>query len=162
MPVVMRGDRELSARFDQFPENARKRLEERITGIVDSLEARIEGTAPRGKTGRLRSEIKSRVYSSPGRVAGYVSVYAPGVAGEYAKAATLEYGSDKPRRAFARSTSLTSRLTRSSRRIVSRISKPVHIEARHYLRGPFESSLDEYRTDLQAGLDDAVADSGGT
>lgn len=159
MPVVTRGERELSLRFDQFPDQARHFLEERISRIVDRLEGAVRSATPRGKTGDLRSEITSRVYTSAGRVAGYVSVYAPGGGSNpYAKAATLEYGTDKPRRSFERSQSLVSRLTGARRRIVSRISKPVHLEARRYLRGPFESSGGEIRSELNAGLEDAIAE----
>lgn len=157
MAVTITGDRELALRFDKFPQEARGRIEERITSLIGRLQDRVEAAAPR-KTGKLRSEIKARVYTSTNRVAGYVSVYAPGAPGEYAKAATLEYGSDKPRRAFA--SRAASRLASGRRRIVSRLSKPVHIEAFRYLRGPFEELTPEFQAELEAAISEVVAEDG--
>lgn len=148
--VVLRGGAELSLRFDTFPEKARQRLEDRIASLTEALQARIEGAAPQ-KTGALRSEIKSRMYAdNPNRVAGYVSVYAPGVASAYAKAATLEYGTSKPRRIFKQGVS--TRLGRANRRVVKRMSKPARIQAFRYLRGPFEDMEQTMRDELNSVL----------
>ena len=155
MAVTITGERELALKFDRFPAEAHDALEQRITSIIESLQARIEGVTPH-KTGKLRSEIRSRIYSSPKRIAGYVSVYAPGDANEYPKAATLEYGSDKPRRAFEKRAELA--LGRSKRRIVSRMSKPVHIVARRYLRGPLADMASEIQAQLEAALAEAAAE----
>jgi hypothetical protein len=146
MAVIITGERELELKFDNFPREVHSALEERITAITENLRARVEAAAPR-KTGLLRSEIKSRVYSSKNRIAGYVSVYAPGREGEYAKAATLEYGTDKPRHAVSR---IMDRMGKSHRRIMDRISKPVHIEAYRYLRGPFADLMPEIQSDLES------------
>lgn len=151
----VKGERELAVRFETFPQDARQRIEQRINAFVDRLQGRIQGAAPY-RTGRLRSEIKGRVYSTQTRVAGYVSVYAPGAPNEYPKAATLEYGSNKPRRAFERGGGLVARLTGSRRRIVSRISKPVHIDALRYLRGPFDDLAPEFRAEIDAALNEVT------
>lgn len=154
MAVTITGERELALKFDQFPQQIHQQLEQRIAGFVASLQAKIEGAAPR-KTGKLRSEIKGRVYSSQNRVAGYVSVYAPGAPGEYAKAATLEYGSDKTRKRTSR---IALKLTTSRTRIASRISKPIHIQAYRYLRGPFDDQMSEFQTELEAMVAEAAAE----
>jgi hypothetical protein len=147
MTVITRGDKELSLRFDTFPARARDKLEARIRTIVERLEARVESVAPR-RTGKLAGEITSRVLAdSPNRIAGYVSVYAPGAPREYGKAATMEYGSNKGRRIFARSSS-------RRRRVVERVTKPVRIRAARFLRGP----LEEMRPEIEAELNDALAD----
>ena len=152
--VVTRGDREISARFDVFPARVHKKLEERIGALTEALRARIEAVTP-VKTGKLRSEITARVYAGEAdRVAGYVSVFAPGDPGEYPKAATLEYGTNKPRRAFDRASKIAALLGAPRRRIVGKLSKPVRIDAFAYLRGP----LDQMRPEIEAALSEAVAE----
>lgn len=149
--VVTRGARELSLRFETLPERAGRQLETRISDIVGRLEVRIEQVVPT-RRGQLRSEIASRTYKgNDGRIAGYVSVYAPGDPGEYAKAAALEYGTSRPRRIFARA-------TRGNRRVAARLTKPVYIRARRFLRGPFEEMAPQIRAELEEALDTAVED----
>lgn len=152
MAVTITGAREVELKFDEFPREMHGKLLERITAVTENLRARIEAAAP-NKTGRLKSEIKARIFSSQNRIAGYVSVYAPGIEGEYAKAATLEYGTDKPRRAFER---IAGRFGKTRRRILDRISKPVHIEALRYIRGPFDEFTPEIQAELQSAVDEAV------
>lgn len=160
--VITRGERELAQRFETFPTRARARLTERITALTKQLEARVEAATPQGKTGRLRSEVSSRVLTdNPNRVAGYVQIYAPDLPSEYAKAATLEYGTNKPRRIFQRGGGLLGRLSR--RRVVARMTRPVRIAPFRFLRGP----LEEMRPEIELALDEAIAgavaegDSGG-
>lgn len=156
MGVTTRGDREISLRFEQFPARARGSIEARIRNLTDELDARIENAAP-FRTGKLRSEITPSVYDdSPDRVAGVVSVFAPQAVGEYAKAATLEYGSNKPRRIFDRSSSMMAKLLGSRRRVASRMTKPVHIAALAYLRGPFAEMEPEIQAELEAALAEAT------
>lgn len=151
MPVITRGDKELALRFDTFPVRARDKLEARIRNIVERLEARAESVVPR-RTGQLAGEITSRVYRGElDRIAGYVSVYAPGKTSEYAKAATIEYGSNKGRRIFARASS-------GRRRVVERVTKPVRIRAARFLRGPLEDMRPEIEAELNAALADAAAE----
>lgn len=152
--VSTRGERELALRFDTLPARVHKKLEQRITALTDALQARIEAAAPY-KTGKLRSEVTGRVYAGQSdRVAGYVSIYSPGDSKEYPKAATLEYGTDKPRRSFERATKIDALFGRSRRRILSKVSRPVHIAAFAYLRGPFDSM----RPEIQAALEEAIAE----
>lgn len=146
MPVVTRGASEISLRFDEFPSHLKDKIEARVRELTEMLDARVEAATP-VKTGLLRSEIKLNVYSSPSRVAGYVSVFAPDRPGEYAKAATLEYGSNKTRK-------LADRMAGPRKRLERRVSKPAHIEAFRYLRGPFESM----RPEIEAALDETVVE----
>lgn len=155
MPVVTRGEREVSLRFDTFPGRARKRLEERIAALTTQLQSRVEARAPY-LTGQLRSEIVERDFAdNPNRVAGYVSVWAPGAKpDEYAKAAALEYGTNKPRRAFQRTNGIIDRVGKAHRRIVAKLSKPVRMEAFEYLRKP----LAEMKPEIEAALNEALAE----
>lgn len=148
MGVVTRGEREISLRFDNFPSKLTAKLEQRIRGLTELLEERIEAATPK-KTGLLRSEITPKVYlgDTGDRVAGYVSVFAGNLTQEYAKAATLEYGSNKARK-------LSDRLMGPRKRLERRLSKPAHFEAFRYLRGPFE----EMRPEIEAALDETVAE----
>jgi hypothetical protein len=146
MTVVTRGDRELSLRFDRFPTVAHEKLRERITSLVDKLQARAETAAP-FKSGELRSEISGRVFSdNPQRIAGYVGIQGQ-QPGDYAKAAALEYGVNKAR-------TIVERL--GSRRIVERLSREVHMRAFRYLRGSIEGMRGEVDAELSAALTEAA------
>jgi hypothetical protein len=158
--VVTRGGQELVLQFQDFPEKARARLESRIHGLIDQLEGAVREAAP-VRTGKLRSEITERIYSDqPSRIAGYVQVYAPGVAEAYPKAATLEYGTDKPRR-IPDHGGIFRRLGEGQKRIESRLTAAAHIEAFRYLRGPFEEMEGDFQTELQQALDELVAEGNG-
>jgi hypothetical protein len=148
MPVITRGEREISLRFDTFPSKLQGKLEQRIRALTEELEQRVEAATP-VKTGLLRSEIKENVYTgeTSNRVAGYVSVFAGNIKNEYAKAATLEYGSNKVRK-------LSERLAGPSKKLERRLFKAAHIEAFRYLRGPFEAM----RPEIQAALEETVAE----
>jgi hypothetical protein len=152
MSVVTRGDNELKLLFDKFPRAAHDRLAERMNLLVEQLRERAQAAAP-NRTGKLRREITGRVYADQAdRIAGYVSIYAPGDNKEYPKAATLEYGTDKPRRALEQR--FSARLGRiSKRRIIARVSKAVHIRAFRYLRG----SLDGLRPEIESAFAEALA-----
>jgi len=157
--VTTRGARELALRFDHFPPQLQGKLEERIGEITTALYGAVSAAAI-GRfahpTGLLQSEVRRRVYGdSPDRVAGVVSVFAGGDQNEYAKAATLEYGSKRGRKVAARAGSgAWMRITGSSRRVYARISSPAVIAAYRYLRDP----LDEARPEIVAALTEAISE----
>lgn len=153
MSVTTRGDREISTRFDRFPSHLHDKLAERIRSLTAELQVRIIAATPK-KTGLLQSEIKLSSYEdSETRVAGYVSVYAGDKSSEYAKAATLEYGSDKARKLKDKGSRILALFSRRNR-IERRMSKAPHIEAFEYLRRPFE----EMQPEIQAALEEVVAE----
>jgi hypothetical protein len=160
MTEIVRGERELKQLFETFPAWAHNRLEARIRRIVETLQERSQESAPLGKTHKLRSEFRSRVYADqPHRIAGYVSVFAGSDTREYPKAATLEYGTDKPRRLFERAAGgalVLGRKGRKTFRIVRRITRPVHIRAFRFLRQPFE----DMRPEIEAQLEEAIRPEG--
>jgi hypothetical protein len=160
MAVVTRGEREVSLRFDTFPSKLRAKLEQRIRELTEALDARVEAAAP-FKTGQLRSEIKSRIFNDTDtRVAGYVSVFAGDLQKEYAKAATLEYGTDKPRR-IPDHGGVFRKLSVGQKRIESHLTKPAHIAAFRFLRGPLEQMRPEIQEALEQTVAEAVAEDEG-
>ncbi len=154
--VTVANEREVALRFDRFPVELHEFLRQRIHAIVDQLYRRILDTEP-FKTGKLKSETVEREFSdNPERVAGYVSIYAPSSSNEYAKAATLEYGTHKPRREFEKTNSVTARFGKSRRRVALRFTKPVHIEARRYLRDPLEAMRPAILAELEHAVQEAL------
>lgn len=148
MTIASRGEREVIQRFEEFPTRARAKLAAKISSLIQILQARIQAATPY-KSGRLRSEIDSRVYADqPTRVAGYVGVRAQ-VASEYPKAATLEYGSDAVRK----------RVSETRNRLTERVSRPVHIKEYAYLRGPFAAMRDEIEAGIAEALKEAAEES---
>jgi hypothetical protein len=156
--VTFRGARELAARFETITQKAHEKIVEHMTSIIARMEAAARARAPY-KTGKLRGEIVGRVYSdAKTRIAGYVSVYATDdPKREYPKAATWEYGTNKPRKFMAEH--FSARLGRmSKRRMVARVTKPVTIVARRYLRGTIEDMRPEIEAEIDAALAEAAAE----
>lgn len=158
--VVTRGAREVSLRFDTFPDRVKARLTARIDELTTQLQASVMAAAP-FRNGRLRGEITARAYNDkPDRIAGYVSVFAGSDAGEYPKAATLEYGSTKARRVFSKTETFITRRGKV-RRVVDRYTKPAMLTARRYLRDPLEEMLPEITAALEEAVAEAVAEDAG-
>ena len=154
MSLITRGGLELGLRFEQFPAHARALIEERIRALTAEMETGVEAATPY-LTGRLRREITARVFTDGAdRIAGYVSVLGDAPS-EYPKAATLEYGTDRPRR-IADHGGVFHRLGRGQKAIESRLTRPVHIAARRYLRDPFEAIKAEAEAQLALALTTAV------
>jgi hypothetical protein len=154
MAVVTRGDKEISLRFDQFPQQCKEALKSEIDELVDELLARSQKAAPK-KTGKLRGELKGRSFIGETRVAGYVSVYAGNDSNEYIKANTLEYGSRKARRIFKKDVYTVTKRGKK-RRAVDRLTRPAVIREFRYLRGPLEEMQPEVKRRLQAVLESQV------
>lgn len=157
LTITESGAREISKRLEEFPDELHQKLVVRIRGVVEQLYARVLQVVPH-RTGRLSGEIVERMFTDAKyRVAGYVSVYTddpgPSPHNEFAKAATLEYGTDRPR-AIKSEHGVMTRLRGSSRRMKARMSKPAEIEARRYLRGP----LDQMRPEIMALIEQAIAE----
>ncbi len=158
-------ERELIAKFSAIPWRTRRILRRRIKTFVRTLRGNVQGTIPVRQSPRWPSSlpalaqfIKSKVYSdNPKRVAGYVSVFAPGDPAEYPKAATLEYGSNRSRAVKDLKSGVWRRLRGSSRRIKARMSKPAHIRAYRYLRGPFDEMEAQAVAILEEGIAEMVA-----
>lgn len=150
MSVITRGMREISQRLEDFPPFLQEKLTERIGVLTEQLWEGVESVVPH-RTGKLAGEIASRLYSQPQRIAGYVSVYAPGRPNEYPKAGALEYGwwaAPHP------TSGVMSRLLGNNRRAKARTAGATHVAAARYLRGP----LAAMKPEAVAALDEAVAE----
>jgi hypothetical protein len=82
--------RNIDLRFDEFPVQAHQALLEVITSSTERLAEMVRSRVPK-KTGRLESEINSRVHSFDNRITGIVEV-AGKSENDFRKAAALEYG----------------------------------------------------------------------
>lgn len=153
MRVITRVEKglEVQERLGALPGRLRRRLTRRITELTKELQAEVIAAAPM-RTGRLRSEIKARVFSDRKHVGGYVSVYAPGVKGEYVKAGALEYG----RHAYPGTRRL---IHGKNRRAKARLSKGNRINAFRYLRGPLSRMHDEALAAISEAVTEATAES---
>lgn len=160
------GERVLVAKYSEIPARTKRILRRRITTLARALQGGVRAAIPVRKSPRwpsalpaLTQFIVSKVYAdTPGRVAGYVSVYAPSTPAEYAKAATLEYGSNRPRAVADAERGVMRRLRGSSRRIKARLGKPAVIQAYRYLRGPLGDMRAEVTAALEEGIGEMVAE----
>jgi hypothetical protein len=166
MPLALeiQGERKVSQQFDRFPTIAHDKLLERITALTDRLYAAVLAAEPR-KTGRLAETTKRTVYDDSGRrIAGVVTVDA-----DFAKAATLEYGSHKtitigqiPGFARARQAKRSVKVDmKIARGIVgASFQRTLNITALYYLRGPLAEIADDAIIEMQGALEEATRQSG--
>lgn len=153
--VEVKGAASLSVKFDEFPKEAHDAIARRFRGLVDRMESRAEEIVPK-LTRRLMGEIVGRTFAdNPDRVAGYVSVFDESENdpkhNEYAKAATLEYGTSKVRQLEERMNLFGKKIHRKA------MSKPVRIIAHRYLRDPLEEIEPEVMTEVEAALAETIA-----
>jgi hypothetical protein len=165
MPVVITGDKSLSNRFGGFPQEAHDKLMKTIESISVELQARIIAARPvtpgtQIAHPHLRDEITARSFGdNPSRVASYDSVFAGADGNEYAKAATLEYGSDKARRIFDKRGKIMITRLGKKRNVVLGKTKAAHIIAYRYLRDTFAAMRPEIEAALNEALAEAIAES---
>lgn len=148
-------DRRVAVKFDEFPHQAHDNLLEAITGMTDRLRGMVEGYVPK-RTGRLASEITSRVVDAPNHITGYVGV-SNGNANDFAKAAALEYGAHGTahlREHAAKLGHLWGALIEPMQVIVAAHDRRLNIAEQDYLQGPLRmienDALVQMRDALQA------------
>lgn len=162
MAVLMHSTGQLYVmeRLSQMPPKTHRKLRRRVGDVTDALRARVVSATP-VLTGKLQSEISSRLYAdNPSRVAGYVFV-ATMDRKEIAKAASLEYGIKGTPRAIADASAPWMRLAHSSKRIRARLSRPVNLAPRRYLRGPFEETRAEFAAAVAEAVGEVSAETAG-
>lgn len=160
--ATMSGAREVAAHLETLPPAFRKRLKPRITVIAEALQANVVESIPARKSRRWSSSlpplaqfITERTFDDrPGRIAAYVSVYAPGQGGEYPKAATLEYGRKTARNDAITGHRLARKAALKAERLRDRASVAVNLQAYEYLRGP----LSRMRDDFLVAVDETVVE----
>ena len=163
--VVITGDRKVAAQFDAWPAELHDALLDRIKVMTVELEARVRALAP-AKSGRLRSEIVSRLYDDPQRIKGVVTLASDLPRAEYIRAAALEYGAPGRRgrfkvKAYRRTiTEAFGRTIPPTRVLVDAYSRIADISARLYLRGGLAGMEAEARAELQAAIDQKAKGAG--
>ena len=156
--VVITGDRRIVARFEQWPAELHDALLARIRALTADLEARVRALAPE-RTGKLKSEITSRLYDDPQRIKGMVTLDGDLPGSEYAKAAALEYGAPGRGgrfkvRAYRRTIAEAfGRDIAPTRVDVGAYSRLANLDARAYLRGGLAGMETQAAADLQAVID---------
>jgi hypothetical protein len=158
--AVITGDRQVVARFAEWPNEIHDTLLERIKKLTDELYGRVRALAPE-QSGKLKDEIVSRVFDDPEKIKGLVTLTDKLPRSEYIKAAALEYGSHrsvkvrKYRRtiseAFGRDISPTSI-------DVSAYSRMADIEARLFLRGGLAGMEEQATAELTAAMNERFKD----
>ena len=159
--AVITGDRRIVARFGEWPKELHDALFVRIKALTEALEGRVQALAPE-RTGKLKSEITSRVFNDPQKIKGLVTLDGGLSGSEYAKAAALEYGA--PGRGGRHEVSSYSRTIAeafgrdiSPKRIdVSAYKRIANIDARVYLRGGLADVEAEATAQLQQVIDQSV------
>jgi hypothetical protein len=158
--VTITGDRALQVKLDELPSRIHDRLVGPITRLTERLEAAVREDAP-DRTGKLRSEITSRVYDDPDRITGRVFIAAGDDKEAYGKAAALEYGAHGTAQVSAHEARLDhvfSRLVAPMEVMVRRHSRRLDIAARLFFRGPERALAPEAEAEIRAAIDAAIAD----
>jgi hypothetical protein len=151
--------RNAAIKFEQFPEAARVRLVEVITGLTAELNSAVHAAAPT-KSGKLQSEIQSFVDQTKDRVIGKVKVVAGGNLQELLKAIALEYGARQPTEVRAHSQELTTvfgKKVSPETVMVAAYNRTPNIAAGNYMRGPLAAMQPEIIAALNAAVADAAA-----
>lgn len=154
--IVAVAGRDLRARVAEMPAKVHDALLAAITRMTADLEEAVRSGAPR-KTGRLQASIVSRVFDDGDRIKGRVSV-----SGDYAKAATIEYGSHRAAKVKAHAFELDhvyGRRVEPLEVMTRAYTRQLDILAAHFLRGPFDAMRGLATAGLQAALDEAVTES---
>lgn len=154
--VTVSGERRVSLKLDEFPQELRGQLEARISELTAELQAQVEAAAP-SRTGRLRSEIRGRVFAdNPNHVSGIVDIAGVKGSGDFAKAAALEYGAHASTKVSAHPMKLdhywASKLAAPTMVMVAAHNRTVNIAEHDFLRGP----LAEMEPQIQMALEEVV------
>ena len=153
--VAIVGDQKVALQFDHFPEALRAELLKPIKSLTDQLYAKIRAIVPKGKTGKLASEVIEQIFNDPDQVSGRVTFDA-----DFAKAGALEWGAHRvtkvrehPQRLdHAWRRSLNSPLTV----LIAAYSRTPNIAEHRMLRGPLAAMSGEAITELQQAVDGAI------
>jgi len=138
------GERNVSLRFDKFPQVARVNLVEAIRASTNELWEMVLGEAPK-RTGKLASTIKQRVVQDANSVTGIV-----GVTEDFGKAGALEYGSRRE---------IDMKLTHLFAYILTppmEIERWTNVKAHSFLRGPLHDIAGSAFAAMEKAVEDAT------
>lgn len=88
--------RQVEVTVDAFPDGLYGDLERKIRSLTAQAFGRIQARMP-SLTGKLRSELRQRVFTDKNQITGYIDIDAPKGSQELAKAGAEEYGAHKAR-----------------------------------------------------------------
>lgn len=156
--ITLEGDRQSGLRFEEFPDAVHADLLDAIDELSSELAARIENAVPE-RTGKLRSEVRRRVFESEDRIKGYVDFAGK----DHAKVGALEYGSKgKPTKVSAHAMKLDHfwhhRLTAPISVLVDAYSRTPTIEEHSFMRGPLAQMRSEIVSRLTAVVERAATE----
>lgn len=162
--AVVTGDREVAARFAEFPKQLHDKLYERIERLTAKLYARVielvpEGNDPNGL--HLRNEIVSEMYEREDRIKGSVTLASRLPQSEYIKAGALEYGVHtvakmKPsRREISK---VFGRPVEPHEILIRAYPRTMDLEAQNYLRGALEDMEAEAVAEFSEALNEAIGE----
>ncbi|OGT54653.1 MAG: hypothetical protein A3E01_09885 [Gammaproteobacteria bacterium RIFCSPHIGHO2_12_FULL_63_22] len=150
--VVISGDREISAKFDEWPHQFYEGLYRKIVDLIGPLEGLVTGAAPVGATGALRGGIGSDVHRYPNAIVGKVFA-----SGEHAHVARfLEFGIHTEVHVGTHQRSISQAFGRTIdpvQAIVDPYTRLVNIEAQYFMRNSLQSMQSRIVDDLQDELD---------
>ena len=158
--AIITGDREVGARFEEWPKEIHEAIYQRIVRLTQQLEERVLALVPE-RTGQLRGEIISKVYNDPESIKGIVTLGGKLTKNEAIKAAALEYGAH----GIAKVKKYRRTITEAFGRSISPISiqvKPyvrdVNIEEHSFMRGGLAAIKDEAVAELTEVINERLKD----
>lgn len=153
--VDITGARQAGVRFDQIPDELYAALQTEIESLTERLFALIEEATPK-RTGKLKASERIRIFADKQHIKGEVSI-----AGDFAKAAALEYGAHRATRVRAHAMRLdhvwANRLDAPISALVDAYTRTPNIEAVRFERGPLAAMQGEIIAGLEAAIDKASA-----
>lgn len=158
--IDIAGDRQVGLRFAQFPGDLYDDLRNEIDDLSIQLAAMVQAAAPNA-TGKLRNQVRHRLFADKERITGYVDI-ASGDAQDHRKAAALEYGSKgKPVAVSAHAMRLDhfwSEQLSSPLTVLTKAYKRTPNIAEHaFERGPLAAIAPQVQVRLNAVVEQAVA-----
>jgi hypothetical protein len=169
MPLsyTVTGARELSLRFEQFPEHLRERFRARLERIKGPLVAAVQAAEP-VRSGKMRAATGGGIYEHPNRIALVVGVRIDAGAGktkrgsvDAGKVAALNYGSHRQidlRGHLEQRTNFWGRLLDPVGVQIAAHRRQTNIDAYNFLGGPQSAMRAEEIAELQSAVDETIAE----
>lgn len=154
--ISIQGERDITIRLQRLPDTIRRRLRDAMEDFLPRLAAAQRARAPRGRTGRLASQI-GQIFIDEGDdfIRGRVTVVAP-TGWQYGKAGALEYGAPGRRARFTVREHKRRGRGIGMETLVDRYQRTQRLVALRFIRGPFDAMRAEIEADLRAAVEAAV------
>lgn len=165
--INIAGDRQVGLRFEQFPDQLYDALRDEIDSLAHDLFSSVGARIPE-RTGRLRSQLRVRVFADKTKISGRVDIAGKGSGknSDFAKAATLEYGSTgKKANVSAHDMKIdhywSERLSRPITKMTKAYSRTPKVPEFAFERGALAGMQSEILNRLNAVVENAVQDANG-